>query len=558
VDSLMLQYPDKLKLYSAGNFGGTQGGYPRGYGLLNEGTAAAKNVITVGRLNSPAAAYSESRTSMANPSYGPSRDGRIKPDVIATDFAVMPADNHTYGVSSGSSFSTPAVSGVAALLYQYFRNLNDGRNPDGALIKAILMNSADYIDSQGPTFAGGYGGVNARRAAEIITGNQFVSGQIDSGRTETISIEIPQRIDGKTIVQAKIMLYWHDVPGEPNASSALVNNLDLLVRKSGTDFLPWVLDPSPENVEQPATRGIDDINNVEQVAIDNPAPGTYEIVVSGKDIKVGPQFYFVVYSFVLGELELTFPIGGEKLFSGQTRWMFFDSPEVPGDDVLPTAEYSVDNGASWLPVVSDPSTWFNWKIPTMPLSSALLRISRHGRESVSAPFTISESLSLMVEERDTDADRVHFTWNPVDGADTYEVLELVGNDDWQVYRSTTDTTLTVTKSEFTNRECWFSVRAVNTQRNLYSQRAVAQLYFPFNTPPVAMDDYVHLLTNDSNTPPISIGPLNPLENDNGCGWRRAPDRRTVPFIPSAGPPLDRQWGPGYHLVARQAIEFQRL
>ena len=518
-DSLLLQYPDKLILNSAGNTGGSVGGYPGGYGLVVGATAAAKNVLTVGRLAGPGATYAESRTSLANPSYGPAGDGRIKPDVIATDFVVAPLEYHTYGNSSGSSFSTPLVAGVAALLHQHFRNLNDGRNPDGVLIKAILMNSADYIDSQGPTFAGGYGGVNARRAAEIITGNQFASGQIDSGRTETISIEVPQQIDGKSIAQAKIMLYWHDVPGTAGASPALVNNLDLLVRKNGTDFLPWVLDPSIENVQQPATRGIDDINNVEQAAIDNPVAGTYEIVVSGKDIKVGPQSYFVVYSFVLDELELTFPIGDEKFFSGQTRWMIYDSAELPRDDVLPTAEYSVDGGSSWLPVVNShgddkvPDYFFAWAIPQMPMSSALLRISRNGRESVSAPFTISESLSLVVEERGTDAGRVHFTWNPVDDADTYEVLELIGNDDWQVYRSTTDTTLAVSKSEFTNRECWFSVRAINTQKNLYSQRAEAQLYFPFNSPPVASDDYVPLITAVNNTPPIEVPSFGPLEND---------------------------------------------
>ncbi|QYS88112.1 hypothetical protein [Flavobacterium davisii] len=51
----------------------------------------------------------------------------------------------------------------------------------------------------------------------------------------------------------------------------MVNNLDLKVLRNGQIYLPWVLNPSMPN--NPATKGIDDLNNIEQVTIDNPEPG---------------------------------------------------------------------------------------------------------------------------------------------------------------------------------------------------------------------------------------------------------------------------------------------
>ena len=72
-------------------------------------------------------------------SIGPVREtAEIKPDVIAPGFQILSTlINGGYGLMGGTSMSSPAVAGVAALLLQKFPNATP------AEIKARLMNTAD-------------------------------------------------------------------------------------------------------------------------------------------------------------------------------------------------------------------------------------------------------------------------------------------------------------------------------------------------------------------------------------------------------------------------------
>ena len=488
IDALCLDHPDKLFVFSAGNSGGTQEGYPENYLMLNPSYGSAKNTLVVGRLSRPADYTS------ASP-FGPTRDGRIKPDLTASQEIIAPVDNHVYESKQGSSMSTPLVSGVAALITQHYRNNNGGEHPDAGLLKAILMNSADYIGPPGPTFAGGFGAVNARRAAEIVTGQQFYASSVGQGQRETVQITVPENIGGQNIAQLKIMLYWHDAPSEPYAASALVNNLDLTVDGGGARHLPWVLDTTPANVNQPATRGIDNLNNVEQVAIDAPAAGVYEAAVTANNVQDGPIAYYLVYSFVLDELQLTFPVGGEKWFSGQTRHILWDSARRYPNRLSVDAEYSTDNGATWTALEFDRKRVYQsltthrvWQIPSLPLTSAMVRLSKNGRISVSQSLTISQPITLTIQT--TGTSEINLTWNGIDGADRYEVLHLVGNDHWQVISETTEINTTLSYDHLNQRESWFSVRAVSADGSLRSQRAVGQRHVWTNAQPVAVDDYI--------------------------------------------------------------------
>ena len=62
----------------------------------------------------------------------------------------------------------PGVSGVMAQLYQAYKEYNSGTNPSSALMKCILLNSADDIGNPGPDFKHGWGVVNAYRALKLI------------------------------------------------------------------------------------------------------------------------------------------------------------------------------------------------------------------------------------------------------------------------------------------------------------------------------------------------------------------------------------------------------
>ena len=112
-----------------------------------------------------------------------------------------------------------------------------------------------------------------------------------------------------TVGQVKVMVYWHDKEGRVNACTALVNDLNIqLTAPSGTTYDPWVLDPTPNAsiLDQDAVRGIDNLNNMEQVTLDNPSSGVYNLSVEGFAIPFGPQEYYVTYEFIMNnEITLT-------------------------------------------------------------------------------------------------------------------------------------------------------------------------------------------------------------------------------------------------------------
>jgi hypothetical protein len=45
--------------------------------------------------------------------------------------------------------------------------------------------------------------------------------------------------------------------------------------------------------------------------LDNPAAGTYKIIVTGTTVPLNTQEFSVVYDYVAPELLLTYPMGGE-------------------------------------------------------------------------------------------------------------------------------------------------------------------------------------------------------------------------------------------------------
>ena len=97
-------------------------------------------------------------------SPGPTYDGRIKPDVCALGVNNWLAANRddqtdTYGMGSGTSFSTPLIAGVAALLLEIHRDWTP------AQVRQALMSTASL--SQNPNNDYGWGIVDAALAADV-------------------------------------------------------------------------------------------------------------------------------------------------------------------------------------------------------------------------------------------------------------------------------------------------------------------------------------------------------------------------------------------------------
>jgi hypothetical protein len=92
----------------------------------------------------------------------------------------------------------------------------------------------------------------------------------------------------------------------------LVNDLDLVVRDPlGAQHHVWTLDPG--NPSAPAVRtAADHVNNMEQVLVDAPMPGTWSVEVRAHDMPSGPQSFSLVSSHELAaepHLSFSFPSG---------------------------------------------------------------------------------------------------------------------------------------------------------------------------------------------------------------------------------------------------------
>ncbi|HPH25196.1 MAG TPA: S8 family serine peptidase, partial [Chitinophagaceae bacterium] len=282
-DQQIIAYPSLMHVHSAGNSGTTNcGGLTGGWKTITGGFKSGKNVITVANL-------SKSDFIDATSSKGPLPDGRLKPDVSAVGASVNSTQpDNNFAVFSGTSMACPAVAGNVAILNQAYKKQNLVE-PNSGLIKAILMNTSDDMGNEGPDFTYGFGRINMRRAIECIEGNRFLSGSVVQNGLGTHTIQIPANV-----FKVKVMVYWVDVAGSVGVSPSLVNDLDAtLIAANQTIFKPWQMYagavPTNESCNTPAIKGTDTLNNVEQIEIDNPSSGAYQLNVNGTKVPSGPQ-----------------------------------------------------------------------------------------------------------------------------------------------------------------------------------------------------------------------------------------------------------------------------
>jgi hypothetical protein len=252
--------------------------------------AGAKNHLTVGAVNS----NDDSMTSFS--SWGPTDDGRIKPDVCAPgcqsngDFGVTScsATNDTSYVSlCGTSMASPTVCGLCALVLQDFQAQFPGQPlPRNSTLRALFVHTAVDLGNPGPDYKFGYGSVRVQDAIDLLRAGRFGEATVEQGGSYTRIVTV----DSGT-PQVKVTLAWDDVPAVPNVNPTLVNDLDLEVTgPDGTSYYPWTLDPlSPAS---PALRTqADHVNNIEQILVEDPAAGEWTIAVIGYNVPAGPQTF---------------------------------------------------------------------------------------------------------------------------------------------------------------------------------------------------------------------------------------------------------------------------
>jgi serine protease AprX len=326
VDEFVYNHPDCLVIFAAGNRGAQPDELDDlgriGLGSL-EAPASAKNVLTVGACCSPRddgpfkglpwrkfprgprSPKVADEPVCGDPDYaaafsgrGPTDDNRIKPDLMAPGTVVLstrsepsfpryPFDgfDSRYAFLSGTSMATPVVTGAAAIVRQYYVQERQ-HPPSAALLKATLVNGAIWMPTETvvdqtvgqPNFHQGFGRLDLRRTLPVPGdpgGLKLVFADIDRQSDEALKKEIEERSFWKRTLHVeaglplRVTLAWTDRP-----EHGLQQSLDLVVLPPRAKRLPG----NPRLVRAPGQKS-DHFNNLQQVVVEEPEPGEYQIQI---------------------------------------------------------------------------------------------------------------------------------------------------------------------------------------------------------------------------------------------------------------------------------------
>ncbi len=305
-----------------------------GFDTIPKGLQTSKNALTVGSVTSASALWSQPQSPILvgqGTVFGPADDGRIKPDVMAngvnvntpklTIVAGVPQTNQYETAATGTSFSAAGVSGGTALLSE-LQERSVNYSPEeplrAATLKGLVIHTATDISTAGPDYRSGWGIAQIDKAAALLQANYN-----SAARTYVKEVVLPNNKEAAFTVRAagaqaiKVTASWADPVAQPDPSTGLLpdqqawtesspgsgtyveptnsvlnNNLDVRIYPItdnttnpptlGAVILPWKLNPaSPATA---ATRGQNDVDNVEQVVTPtSPPTGTlYRVIISQK------------------------------------------------------------------------------------------------------------------------------------------------------------------------------------------------------------------------------------------------------------------------------------
>jgi gliding motility-associated-like protein len=450
LDILVNMYPYLSHQFSSGNSRSSNCA-AGGYRTINSGFQSAKNIITVGALQ-----FNDGNSTFH--SYGPMRDGRMKPEICAMGVSVYSTTpfNTYQGGWNGTSMSCPGATGTIALLYERFKQLNSNKKPFNHTLKAIVCNTADDIGNLGPDYAFGFGRINAVSAMKVIEENTYKVDSVNhnGSRVDTVFVQ-----PGKGRFQ--VMLVWDDIQAVASASPSLINDLDLEVQNpSGTIFRPWTLDPACHTCLP--TRRRDSLNNAEQFYIDNPVSGKWVIRVRGKSVSTGNEIYTVTYSQIDNFVRVSYPNGHETMVPPTAAAPQTIAWDAFGTTGTFTVEYSADSGTTWNTIatgISNTTRYLTWNNAPATLNTrkALIRI-KNGTLTDMSDTVFHIYYRANQPSGITCSNQVHLFWPKTTSAVSYRVLQSI-NSYMEPIGTTTDTFFTVT-GLVNGLTYWFSLEAI--------------------------------------------------------------------------------------------------
>jgi len=256
-DRFQHQNDSFLVVFAAGNSGT--------FNTKNTSTGVAKNNLNVCASKNKGQGLGELYTAHFS-SMGPSADGRIKPDICAPGHSISSASNGlnrqcNSASMSGTSMACPGVAGAALLVRQYFvdgfspsgtKVPEDGFEPSGALVKAVILNSGrvmlgrdngnfkpvfpstEFDESQG---FGLISLVDGLYLQDKSKGKVLVWDRepLTSGQEWNMSFQLGTCMAEHTSVT---LSYFDKENNSISCNPCIVNRLDLTVEKDGITYYP--------------------------------------------------------------------------------------------------------------------------------------------------------------------------------------------------------------------------------------------------------------------------------------------------------------------------------
>ncbi len=399
-----------VPVFSAGNQGtaaspaGVYANLP-GFANLTGNFKMAKNVITVGAVNTKGIVAAES-------SAGPIYDGRIAPQLVALG-------------PNGTSDAAAVVSGTVAVLQQVYADSNNNNTPAASLVKAILYNTADDIYTKGIDHKTGYGLLNSYASVKAIQQKLYDGATLSQGQSWIKNIIVPSGA-----ASLKVTLAWTDSAAAINNNKALLNDLDIEVQELNTGIIykPWCLNTAAnaDSLTKAPIRKRDSLNTAEQVSIELPAAGNYQIKVMGTNIVNALVPFNIAYSVdTLNTFQFTSPqhasdIDLQGTQEAYVRWRTF----VADTNQTGKLYISYNSGSNWELLNSGQKIYTNnylWKVKDTA-SRALLKMETSFGNFYSKEFVIAPLTRLQVDFLCTDSFRL--SWNKLIYADAYKIYSF--------------------------------------------------------------------------------------------------------------------------------------
>ncbi|MET0982965.1 MAG: S8 family serine peptidase, partial [Telluria sp.] len=238
----------------------------------------AKNAFTVGNVFDFGASGVGELTGSS--SRGPTGDGRMKPNLVATGnlvTSVRAGTTNGYIDNSGCSMATPHVSGIAASLLEHYPDFRNRPH----LLRAHMMSSSILHSDQVTPATNSSGGRNDYGIGRVADYQAHWSRSAPDGwntrwswmtNTSTrwgyVDVNVPEGTRRLVVVMT-----WDEPAASAGAARAVTYDMDLWA-DHGANCVPDSLGQCGEWASQ------SDIDNVEYLIINSPPAGTYRLKAS--------------------------------------------------------------------------------------------------------------------------------------------------------------------------------------------------------------------------------------------------------------------------------------